>query len=244
MGEGNPDVQLPGACRAPPSAASRAAGQSSAPGTPLPHPGCSSNIAFSRSFGPQKALESSPNCSRVQGPRRQHIVQTTNALPSTPFGTLGLSILRPFAYSPVFQANSPLHLQAPLAPRLQDLNIGLSPAPALRHCVWEAKTACPWFSRFSKCRGSQPQPFPPSPEHQTLEFNPSGSRNCPNLQIPCPKSSFSGSLASPNTAGPSFKLPPLEDPAPPTSPPVQDFEFSLRSPNPISHSESARPTPT
>lgn len=38
VGEGNPDVQLPGACRAPPSAASRAAGLSSTPGTPLPHP--------------------------------------------------------------------------------------------------------------------------------------------------------------------------------------------------------------
>lgn len=38
VGEGNPDVQLPGARRAPPSAAFRAAGLSSTPETPLPHP--------------------------------------------------------------------------------------------------------------------------------------------------------------------------------------------------------------
>lgn len=37
VGEGNPDVQRPGACRAPPSTASRAEGLSSKPGTPLPH---------------------------------------------------------------------------------------------------------------------------------------------------------------------------------------------------------------
>lgn len=69
---------------------------------------------------------------------------------------------------------------------------------------------------------------------RTLEnrFEPSGDPNCPNVQIPCPKSSFPGSLTSPNIPGPSFKLPPLEDLAPATSPPVQNLELGLRSPNP------------
>lgn len=66
VGEGNPDVQLPGACRAPPSAAFREASLSSAPGTPLPHPTAALTLLYPGPSDIRSSWILFPNCSWVQ----------------------------------------------------------------------------------------------------------------------------------------------------------------------------------
>lgn len=79
-----------------------------------------------------------PNCSRVQrlwAPKS--CSKITNALRFTPFGTLGISILRPSPVKSLLfsRLSNASHFTSKFPLWLQNLNVELSPAPSLRHCA-------------------------------------------------------------------------------------------------------------